>query len=388
MKSEMKRKLWNLLLAVVLLLCLAACGKSPEEKWQEQYDLGMKYISEGNYEEAVLAFTAAIEIDPKKADTYANLAYVYASQDDMDSLLEILQRGREETENLYDALLAAGDSKSPEGEPELPDSPIFSDYEWSPLDNNEMIRDDYDPGSYVMYPEIVMELLEPLITAGQNGDYETLTGLLEDEQLWSAMYLIFGSEEYSQYYPDANAEGAHFLQTWTIWNGDLFSMNKNTYTKTDDNGERRAYKTRIQYRPKTGTGFYLCLYEDSIDESYLWVTGEMQDYLYNGPFTSVAGNRDGFFDWIAQGTAVDELVDGEYMRTTYRDDGSVYEYDHYQYDMGKMLAPWQGHDGLMHPIRSVRADTGYESYGGGEIYAEREDAREALMYPCNSPTIN
>ena len=105
MKSEMKRKLWNLLLAVVLLLGLAACGKSPEEKWQEQYDLGMKYISEGNYEEAVLAFTAAIEIDPKRADTYANLAYVYASQDDMDSLLEILQRGREETENLYDALL-------------------------------------------------------------------------------------------------------------------------------------------------------------------------------------------------------------------------------------------------------------------------------------------
>ena len=280
-------------LFLALLLGLAACGKSPEEKWQEQYELGMKYVSEGNYEEAVLAFTAAIEIDPKKADTYANLAYVYASQDDMDSLLEILQRGREETENLYDALLAAGGSGSPEGEPELPDSPLFSDYEWSPLDNNEMIRDDYDPGSYVMYPEIVMELLEPLITAGQNGDYETLTGLLEDEQLWSAMYLIFGSEEYSQYYPDANAEGAHFLQTWTMWDGDLFSLNKNTYTKSDDNGERRAYKTRIQYRPETGTGFYLCLYEDSIDESYLWVTGEVQGYLYNGPFTRRNAYRDG-----------------------------------------------------------------------------------------------
>ena len=74
----MKRKLWNLLLAVVLLLGLAACGKSPEEKWQEQYELGMKYVSEGNYEEAVLAFTAALEIDTKKADTYAGLAAAYA----------------------------------------------------------------------------------------------------------------------------------------------------------------------------------------------------------------------------------------------------------------------------------------------------------------------
>ena len=381
------KKIVTVCLLLALLLGLAACGKSPEEKWQEQYELGMKYVSEGNYEEAVLAFTAAIEIDPKKADAYANLAYVYASQDDMDSLLEILQRGREETENLYDALLAAGDSKSPEGEPELPDSPLFSDYEWSPLDNNEMIRDDYDPGSYVIYPEIVMELLEPLITAGQNGDYETLTGLLEDEQLWSAMYLIFGSEEYSQYYPDANAEGAHFLQTWTIWDGDLFSLHKNGYTLTDENGEEiEEYMTRIQYRPETGTGFYLCLYEDSIDESYLWVTGEVQGYLYNGPFTRRNAYRDGG-DSIGQGTAVDELVDGEYMRTDFYE-GSVYEYQYYQYDMGKMLAPWQGRDGLMHPIRSVRADTGYESYGGGELYAESESARDAIMYPCNYPQIH
>ena len=96
-----------------------------------------------------------------------------------------------------------------------------------------------------------------------------------------------------RYYPDANAEGAHFLQTWTMWDGDLFSLNKNTYTKSDDNGERRAYKTRIQYRPETGTGFYLCLYEDSIDESYLWVTGEVQGYLYNGPFTRRNAYRDG-----------------------------------------------------------------------------------------------
>ena len=56
--------------------------------------------------------------------------------------------------------------------------------------------------------------------------------------------------------------------------------------------------------------------------------------------------------------------------------------------MGKMLAPWQGRDGLMHPIRSVRADTGYESYGGGELYAESESARDAIMYPCNYPQIH
>ena len=54
-----------------LLFGLVACQKQPT--WQEQYDLGMRYLSESNYEEAILAFTAAIEIDPKQVDSYAYL---------------------------------------------------------------------------------------------------------------------------------------------------------------------------------------------------------------------------------------------------------------------------------------------------------------------------
>ena len=50
------------------LLFLVSCGHQPT--WQEQYDLGIRYLSEGNYEEAIIAFTAAIEIDPKQADAY------------------------------------------------------------------------------------------------------------------------------------------------------------------------------------------------------------------------------------------------------------------------------------------------------------------------------
>ena len=55
--------------AVILLLSLlVSCGQSQESRWQEQYDLGMRYLSQGNYQEAVIAFTAAIEIDPKRAE--------------------------------------------------------------------------------------------------------------------------------------------------------------------------------------------------------------------------------------------------------------------------------------------------------------------------------
>lgn len=67
------------LILLGLLSGLTACSK--ESRWQKQYDLGMKYLEEGNYEEALTAFDSAIEIDAKKsaafvgrADTYMALA--------------------------------------------------------------------------------------------------------------------------------------------------------------------------------------------------------------------------------------------------------------------------------------------------------------------------
>lgn len=60
-----------------MFLLIAACGKSTEEKWQEQYDLGQQYLLDENYEEAIVAFTAAIEIDPNQTDAYIGRGDAY-----------------------------------------------------------------------------------------------------------------------------------------------------------------------------------------------------------------------------------------------------------------------------------------------------------------------
>lgn len=46
------RMICGFLSAFILLCCLGACAKSAEDQWQEQYDLGVRYLSDGNYEEA------------------------------------------------------------------------------------------------------------------------------------------------------------------------------------------------------------------------------------------------------------------------------------------------------------------------------------------------
>lgn len=83
---------WLTVVALVLGLC-ACSAKVVKLTWQEQYDLGVRYLSEGNYQEAILTFTAAIEIDPKKAETYEKLADAYLALSETDSALQTLRDG-------------------------------------------------------------------------------------------------------------------------------------------------------------------------------------------------------------------------------------------------------------------------------------------------------
>lgn len=92
-----------LLYVLALLVSLCACGQVPAEEtsgvsneestptWQEQYDLGVRYLSEGNYKEAIIAFTAAIEIDPKQAQAYVSRGDAYIGSGETEENLSAAQ---------------------------------------------------------------------------------------------------------------------------------------------------------------------------------------------------------------------------------------------------------------------------------------------------------
>ena len=77
---------------LVLMIYLCSCEQT-SSAWQEQYDLGMRYLSEENYEEAIIAFTAAIEIDPKRPEAYGKAAESYVGLGDLEAAADILEQG-------------------------------------------------------------------------------------------------------------------------------------------------------------------------------------------------------------------------------------------------------------------------------------------------------
>ena len=83
---------------IIIAIVVSASGSS-KSKAQEKMDLGMKYLSELNYEQAIVAFNEAIEIDPKNVDAYIKLADVYMITGDFEKAEEILAKAEKEIES-------------------------------------------------------------------------------------------------------------------------------------------------------------------------------------------------------------------------------------------------------------------------------------------------
>ena len=70
MRRNIKQLVTIIGVMLVVLLWLTACGKSTEKLIAEQLELGNKYLTDGDYEQAIVAFNKVIELDPKMVEAY------------------------------------------------------------------------------------------------------------------------------------------------------------------------------------------------------------------------------------------------------------------------------------------------------------------------------
>ena len=99
------KKKYGLLLLLGLLVVLAAgtaiyflfFGKGEKGQAAEQLKLGNRYLEEMDYEQAVVAFTKTIEIDPQEVDAYIGASKAYAALESYWDAVMVLDAGYVET---------------------------------------------------------------------------------------------------------------------------------------------------------------------------------------------------------------------------------------------------------------------------------------------------
>lgn len=125
-------KLTKTLLVIVLLLALIVGGmiamillRGEASNWQEQYEMGMRFLLDGKYEQAILAFNAALEIEPNRAEIYLARGEAYthlgdweAAQRDYSTAAELDPDLEQEAMRRLEEL-AAQRQTDPEGETAL-----------------------------------------------------------------------------------------------------------------------------------------------------------------------------------------------------------------------------------------------------------------------------
>ena len=79
------------MVAVLVIAALVAVQSvSPKQRLQKQLEIGDRYLSELDYEQAVVAYRTAIEIDPKNVDAYLGLADAYVGMNDHEEAVNVL----------------------------------------------------------------------------------------------------------------------------------------------------------------------------------------------------------------------------------------------------------------------------------------------------------
>ncbi len=93
------------ILAVLMLLAVLCGGgflfysRQPSVRIRRYLNLGMKYLAEEKYDEAVLAFEKVISIDPKRFEAYEGMADAYEGEGDYLKAVRALKQGVEAAED-------------------------------------------------------------------------------------------------------------------------------------------------------------------------------------------------------------------------------------------------------------------------------------------------
>lgn len=83
------------LVTVISIIIAYSMSWADQKKNPNYVEIGMQYLSEMKYDEAIAAFESALEIDPRNVEAYVGLAEVYTAQENYPAIVQLLENAQE-----------------------------------------------------------------------------------------------------------------------------------------------------------------------------------------------------------------------------------------------------------------------------------------------------
>lgn len=360
----MRKRAMALFTVWVLVLGLSACtadqpenqgtGASQAPTWQGQYDLGVRYLSEGNYEQAIIAFTAAIEIDPKRAPAYVGRGDTYVKSGETESNLEAAKADYEKAIELDEtsakAYLGLADVYIRQGDYKKALEVLREGLEKT--GNDQQIGDKIDEIQHLELDETFCNSdVYVNSTALEKGQLQLIIDtmqLLQDGDLdnLQTMISLNSLQFYEMTVEVANFENYQARQLRTMINDYKVQIAFSRGNVTGIDGNSDQYVTiSVESRPEYGNGYYCEIHIDPITvyTNLDYTYGNCENWNWNGSFNHerLANYSYGLEKSRSTGTVIDGLLDGEvFVRIA---DYTGYTSEHYEtYSDGKLVGFWDG----------------------------------------------
>jgi Tfp pilus assembly protein PilF len=358
-----KNKLILIVIAVALLICVTiiiVSSQSTSKRLAKQLDLGQKYLEEMDYEQAIVAFNKAIEIDPMSVEAYLGMVEVYIRTTDFEIALEYAEKGYEATgderlKEKIDSIIAVQLAEQLDlGNKYLEEM----DYEQAIAAFNKALEiDPINADAYLGLVEVYIRTtdFETALEYAKKG-YEVTgderlkekidmieSGSIFAENGWKMKTSYYNNDNELNYYITYTYNLKGEIATATAYAPDDSLIDKVDY-KYDENG-RKIWGADDIVSDYDGTSSPLGRGEYVYDDNGRFIS--IKYYSADGRFRSWSE-----FEYKEDGNTVvtQHLRDGEYIesegnQTRYYDEkGNLIRYDEKEYDENGYRTSYKGYD--------------------------------------------
>lgn len=304
----------TIIIAISSILLIAICvtiGLSGVfSPYQRQIRLGYKLLEQGNYEEAILAFDKAIEIDVKRAKAYIGKADVYVTRCDENTLEDtkkVLETGyaqHYDDEAFVDAIIRLADELYAKDQRKWAVDLLNFGYE---LTNDDRIKERKNQ----IIDELSELFLSELYAMFENGENDAVKKEIQSEKYLEFMSFVDNEEFKYIYFPDKNKE-----QT-----GKGIAL---YFVDSEEFGNIFVYYGDFSKGIRSGTGTWV----GANGEKYYWFEGVWSEDAPNGTgsemwdITTKEKESNIIYKLETIGNYSNGLLDGTFTETGYVVDGS------------------------------------------------------------------